>query len=50
MISAKYTAVNFLKKNLIEFRALNLNWDSIEYTIDLFEKVKKRCECENKEE
>lgn len=50
MISAKYTAVNFLKKNLIEFRALNLNWDSIEYTIDLFEKVKKRYESENIEE
>ena len=38
-ISGKYTAVNFLKDNLIEFRALDLNWSDIEYVIDLYESV-----------
>lgn len=39
-VSAKYVAVNFLKKNLIEFRSLDLTWENIEYVIDMFERVK----------
>lgn len=39
-VSAKYTGVNFLKDNLIEFRALSLDWDKIEYVIDLYEGIK----------
>jgi len=39
-ISAKYVAVNFLKKDLIEFRSLDLTWENIEYVIDMFERVK----------
>jgi hypothetical protein len=38
-VSGKYTAVNFLKDNLIEFRALDLNWENIEYVNDLYEMV-----------
>ncbi len=39
-VSAKYTGVNFLKPGLIEFRALSLDWDRIEYVIDLYEEIK----------
>jgi AAA+ ATPase superfamily predicted ATPase len=38
-VSGKYTGVNFLKENLIEFRSLDLNWPDIEYVIDLYESV-----------
>lgn len=41
-ISAKYAGVNFLKDNLVEFRTLDLNWDDIEYVIDLFEEAKRQ--------
>lgn len=40
-ISAKYAGVNFLKKNLIEFRTLDLGWENVEYVIGLYEKAKQ---------
>jgi hypothetical protein len=36
-ICGKYTAVNFLKGSLIEFRALDYSWENIAYVIDLYE-------------
>lgn len=41
-VAAKYAGINFLKDNLIEVRILDLNWDNIEYVIDLYEKVKSQ--------
>ena len=38
-VAAKYAGVNFLKKNLVEFRTLDLKWDDIEYIINLYEEV-----------
>ncbi|MBE6039190.1 MAG: hypothetical protein E7218_08375 [Anaerofustis stercorihominis] len=43
-IGAKYVAVNFLKKDLVEFRALNLNTENIEYVIDLFDEARQNHE------
>ena len=36
-VSGKYAGINFLKENLVEFRTLDLNWDDIEYVIDVYE-------------
>lgn len=41
-VAAKYVGINFLKDNLIEVRILDLNWDHIEYVIDLYEKTKSQ--------
>ncbi|MBE6039189.1 MAG: hypothetical protein E7218_08370 [Anaerofustis stercorihominis] len=38
-VSSKYTSVNFLKKDLVEFRALDLDWENIEFVIDIYEKA-----------
>ncbi|MGI6005730.1 MAG: hypothetical protein ACOX88_10065 [Christensenellales bacterium] len=35
-VCSKYSSVNFLKENLIEFRALDLNLDDILYVYDLY--------------
>ena len=40
-VSSKYTSVNFLKDGLVEFRALDLNWENIEYVIDIYEKARE---------
>ena len=39
-VSGKYAGINFLKENLVEFRTLDLNWDDIEYVIDVYENAK----------
>jgi len=38
-VCGKYVSVNFLKKRLIEFRSLKLNWEDIDYVIGLYEAV-----------
>lgn len=40
-ICSKYTGVNFLKKDLVEFRSLDLNWKDIEYVFNLYERAKQ---------
>ncbi|MCL1912769.1 MAG: hypothetical protein FWG10_02495 [Eubacteriaceae bacterium] len=38
-IWGKYTSINFLKPDLVEFRSLKLSWEQIEYVYNAFESV-----------
>lgn len=39
-VGAKYCGVNFLKKNLVEVRTLNLCWKDVEFFIDAYEEAR----------